>query len=42
MTDQIVNHVRFEALTAVFLRIQVFWCVMLCYWVSGSEHFSGA
>jgi len=33
------NNVRFEVLTAVFLRFQVLWDVMLCHWVTGSLHF---
>jgi hypothetical protein len=33
VTDRI-SGVRFEVLTAVLLRIQVFWDVTLCHWVS--------
>jgi len=29
----------FEVFTAVFLRIQVYWDVTLCCWVSGSQRF---
>jgi hypothetical protein len=35
------HNVRPEALTAVLLRIQVFWNVLLCGWVDGSWNFQG-
>jgi len=30
-------NMRFEVLTAVMLKIQVFWDVTLCHWVSGCQ-----
>ena len=30
---------RFKVLTAVLLKIQVFWVMTLCHWVNGSWHF---
>jgi len=30
---------RFEVLTAVLLRVQIVWDVMLCYWVSSLDCF---
>jgi len=38
---QWVVYVRFEVLMAVLRRIQVFWSVMLCCWVSGHLHCEG-
>jgi hypothetical protein len=35
-------HDRFKVLTAVLLKIWVFWGVMLCSWVCGSQHFETA
>ena len=35
----IITHefAKFEVLTGVWLRIQVFWDVLYCFWVSGSH-----
>jgi hypothetical protein len=36
-----INFMRFEVFTALLLKIQVFWDVTPCYWVSCSQHFEG-
>jgi hypothetical protein len=33
--------VRLEVLTAVLLKIQVFWNELLCYWAVSSQPFVG-
>jgi len=37
----VTKFMRFQVLTVVLLRIQVFWDVALCCWVSGSQHLKG-
>jgi len=32
-----IAHVRFEVLTVVSLKIQIFWVVVVCCWVSGLD-----
>jgi hypothetical protein len=40
-TTTTIHAVRLEILTAVLLRIRIFWDVMLCWWASGSHCFEG-
>jgi hypothetical protein len=33
---------RFSVLTAVLLKNHIFWHMMLCHWISSSQHFKGS
>jgi hypothetical protein len=36
-----VSVVRFEVVTAVFMKMHIFWDVTLCHWMSNSQCFKG-
>jgi len=36
-----IAHVKLEVLSAVLLKIKVFWDVLLCQVVNGYQHFGG-
>jgi hypothetical protein len=36
------SHAQFPVLTVVCLRTEVFWIMMLCYWLRGSQNVEGS